>query len=53
MIDPGPLAKYVGFTGEEVSELCGRYGMDMEEVKSWYDGYFLNRISVCTVRVRW
>ena len=40
MIDPGPLAKYVGFTGEEVSELCGRYGMDMEEVKSWYDGYF-------------
>lgn len=39
MIDPGPLAKYVGFTEEEVSELCERYGMDMQELKSWYDGY--------------
>ncbi len=39
MIDPGPLAKYVGFTEEEVSELCERYGMDMQEAKSWYDGY--------------
>ena len=38
MIDPGPLAEYVGFT-EEVSELCERYGMDMQELKSWYDGY--------------
>ena len=33
MIDPGPLAKYVGFTEEEVSELCERYGMDMQELK--------------------
>ena len=39
MIDPGPLAEYVGFTEEEVSELCERYGMDMQELKSWYDGY--------------
>lgn len=38
MIDPGSLAEYVGFT-EEVSELCERYGMDMQELKSWYDGY--------------
>lgn len=39
MIDPGPLAAYVGFTEGEVRELCHRYGMEMEEVKSWYDGY--------------
>ena len=39
MIDPGPLAEYVGFTEEEVSELCDEYGMDMQEVKNWYDGY--------------
>ena len=39
MINPGPLASYVGFTEEEVEVLCGEYGMDMEEVKSWYDGY--------------
>lgn len=39
MIDPGPLAEYVGFTEAEVRELCKAYGMDLEEVKSWYDGY--------------
>ena len=39
MIDPGPLAEYVGFTEGEVRALCDAYGMDMQEVKSWYDGY--------------
>ena len=39
MIDQGPLACYVGFTEKEVEKLCKQYGMDMEEVKSWYDGY--------------
>ena len=39
MIDPGPLAAYVGFTQQEVELLCDKYQMDIEEVKSWYDGY--------------
>ncbi len=39
MIDPGPLASYVGFTEEEVESLCRQYDADMAEVKSWYDGY--------------
>ena len=39
MIAPGPLACYVGFTEQEVKKLCEQYGMDMEEVKHWYDGY--------------
>ena len=39
MINPGPLAPYVGFTEVEVEYLCYKYGMDMEEVKAWYDGY--------------
>ena len=43
MIEPGPLASYVGFTEEEVQALCERYGMDAEEVKSWYDGYSFDR----------
>lgn len=34
MIEPGPLAPYVGFTEEEVSALCTAYQMDLEEVKS-------------------
>ena len=45
MIDPGPLAEYVGFTEEEVSVLCSRYNMDMQEVKSWYDGYSFEKAS--------
>ncbi len=39
MIHPGPLAPYVGFTEDEVKILCRTYGMDMDEVKTWYDGY--------------
>lgn len=39
MIDPGPMAEYVGFTEEEVGQLCEQYDMDMQEVKNWYDGY--------------
>lgn len=47
MIDPGILAPYVGFTEKEVQELCMEYGMDMAEVKSWYDGYsFVEESSV-------
>ena len=44
MIDPGPLAAYVGFTEEEVSVLCSRYHMDIEEVKNWYDGYSFEEV---------
>ena len=51
MINPGPLAEYVGFTGEEVKELCSKYHMQMAEVKSWYDGYsFRNAPSVYSPR---
>ena len=51
MTDPGPLARYVGFTENEVRHLCGQYQMDMEEVKSWYDGYsFENGISIYSPR---
>ncbi len=39
MTDPKQLSGYVGFTEEEVSDLCGRYHMDFEKAKSWYDGY--------------
>ena len=39
MTNPGPLASYVGFTDEEVRELCSVYQMDYEEVQRMYDGY--------------
>jgi hypothetical protein len=36
---PGKLAEYIGFTEDEVRELCKRYDMDFEEARLWYDGY--------------
>lgn len=42
MIAPGKLAKYVGFTEDEVNMLCERYGMDFKEMKHWYDGYSIS-----------
>jgi hypothetical protein len=39
MTEPKALAKYVGFTDEEVHILCKKYDMDYEEVAAWYNGY--------------
>lgn len=39
MTNPMELAEFVGFTEEEVEHLCRQYGMSMQEVKEWYDGY--------------
>lgn len=42
MTEPEGLAEYVGFTEDEVMELCDRYQMDFQEVQRWYDGYRFN-----------
>lgn len=39
MTDPGEYASYIGFTEEEVKDLCCQYPIDFEEEKEWYDGY--------------
>lgn len=44
MTDAGPLAEFVGFTEQEVRELCDTYQMDFEECKAWYDGYRFNEV---------
>lgn len=41
MVAPVDYAPYVGFTEDEVCGLCEEYGMDLEEVRRWYDGYDL------------
>lgn len=41
MLDAKILAPYIGFTEEEVKDLCDRYGRNFAEVKRWYDGYLL------------
>ncbi len=50
MIAPLQLAKYTGFTDEEVRELCRQYGREYDQIKEWYDGYeVLDVISSDTV----
>jgi hypothetical protein len=39
MMNPGPLAEYVGFTENEVRLLCAEYNMEFETANEWYDGY--------------
>lgn len=39
MTNPKQLAEFVGFTEEEVKNLCLKYHMDFEETRRWYDGY--------------
>ena len=41
MLDAGVMAPYIGFTEEEVKNLCERYHRDFGKVKYWYDGYLL------------
>ena len=44
MVAPLRYAPYVGFTEGEVEGLCAEYGMDLAEVRRWYDGYDLRGV---------
>ena len=41
MVDPADYAPYVGFLQEDVELLSERFGMDMADLRRWYDGYAL------------
>ena len=41
MVDPGRYVSYVGFTEAEVGRLCAEHGLDLADVRRWYDGYDL------------
>ena len=41
MLDPSWMAPYMGFTSNEVEDLCRQWGRDFSECKAWYDGYRL------------
>lgn len=43
MLEPGPLAPFIGFTEEEVKFLCETYSLDFEKTRKWYDGYCFNK----------
>ena len=42
MVDSGDIADYTGFTESEVEALCTEYGLNIEQMRYWYDGYKLN-----------
>lgn len=46
MLQADELAPYIGFTEDEVKELCEKYNRDFDKVKKWYDGYLLNGYQV-------
>ncbi|MCD7892175.1 MAG: ATP-binding protein [Erysipelotrichaceae bacterium] len=51
MISPTPLEHFMGFTEDEVKELCTQHHMDFEQMKSWYDGYHIdNNVSLYNPR---
>lgn len=39
MMFPRQMARYTGFTEDEVRALCERYGRAFKVVRAWYDGY--------------
>ena len=41
MLKPADFAEFVGFTEDEVSELCKGNAPEFEDMKAWYDGYDL------------
>ncbi len=46
MLDSSNLAEFVGFTEQEVKDLCIKYNRDFNEIKTWYDGYKINDIEI-------
>ena len=39
ILDAGKLSEFIGFTEDEVKELCKKYNLEFEECRRWYDGY--------------
>ncbi len=42
MVDAQQFAGLIGFTHEEVDDLCNTHGIDKDECARWYDGYKLS-----------
>ena len=42
MIRPKDLGDFVGFTEDEVAELCEKFHVDFQQMKAWYNGYSIN-----------
>ena len=45
VLNSGAFAEYIGFTEDEVREICDRERLEFEEAKRWYDGYTVGDMS--------
>ena len=43
MVRPGDMARYFGFTRDEVRQLTEKHGADFDDMEKWYDGYLIGR----------
>ena len=50
MMDASNMAPYIGFTQDEVKDLCRTYQVDFDKVKCWYDGYLLEEEQIYNPR---
>ena len=50
MIKPQNLAEYIGFTENEVKDLCLTHNINFNEMKKWYDGYHLGNYEIYNPR---
>lgn len=46
MVDSGKLAKYYGFTEDDVKTLCEKFNMNFDSVHKWYNGYLINGMHI-------
>ena len=46
MVNPGPFAKYYGFTEDEVAKICKEHNLDPVKTKLWYEGYHFGGYSI-------
>ena len=46
MLDPQGLEEFIGFTQEEVDNLCDKFNMDKKEMRDWYNGYHYSGLSI-------
>ena len=59
MVDPGEMARFFGFTKDEVRVLAVKTGMDFGELEKWYDGYqigdeySMNAIGETRILTKW
>jgi len=44
VLEPAEFSEYIGFTENEVKQLCDDYNMNFDKAKRWYDGYTFSNI---------